>query len=381
MALHRLSTKKEPPFMARVEIEERAWSDPGIKTICVKGGITRAYAIGLLATLWHDSQEKVQLTATDDELNIWFAEDIAKGIDAIGLLEASGYIERTPNGRWKISGNSNRVARVKAYKARGKNANDVRWGKYREQKQNVALSPTRMLEDDPQGIPTCNMQHATCEHATNVSLLRNEPEAKRLGQGSRFGPIFFGSSEKGETEKQNANETTPKSSAKAPTIEERGSPNTSTRQRPKNASRAGIKPVEGTNLVIAHFVDTYQKYYPAKPVIDGLAASAAKRVTQALGVDRSKEYIEAFLLMKDEWFLTKRHGLKVLADNLDAVANFIASNGKQKTGMAVKREAAEAHYDTMLDNYLEKRGLKEKSASNLNEEGEVIDVSPEPPTR
>lgn len=167
--------------MARVEIEERAWSDPNLKRICVRAKITRSYAMGLLATLWHDSQEEMRTIATAEDLSIWFADDIEKGVDAISILEASGYLEKMPDGeRFRISGNFSRIQRVKAYKARGKNGADARWGNKKQRNHKHEKNASSMLEHDAKAI--ANIQHATCniQHATHSSSLRSEDSPLRL---------------------------------------------------------------------------------------------------------------------------------------------------------------------------------------------------------
>lgn len=135
--------------MARVEIEDRAFSDPRLKRLAILAGISRAHAIGILATLWHDSQTEVKITATAEDLSIWFAPEISAGIAVTEVLLASGYIERVSAG-FRVLGNEERCQQLLGYQRRARQAAEKRWGS-RQAKQTA----------DATSMPQACYKHAT----------------------------------------------------------------------------------------------------------------------------------------------------------------------------------------------------------------------------
>jgi hypothetical protein len=57
--------------------------------------------------------------------------------------------------------------------------------------------------------------------------------------------------------------------------------------------------------------------------------------------------------MDDGWFKTKRHTLRVLADNLDAVANFMAT-GVQVTGTTIRAEELTVHNRSVVEQHMQR---------------------------
>lgn len=89
---------------------------------------------------------------------------------------------------------------------------------------------------------------------------------------------------------------------------------------------------DGVNLVIKFYCDTWREVYRAErsPDIRGKDAGMLKTLTKDLGKDRAMELVKAYLEMRDSWFLTKRHDVPTLMQNLNAISLF-AQNGQSIT--------------------------------------------------
>jgi hypothetical protein len=82
---------------------------------------------------------------------------------------------------------------------------------------------------------------------------------------------------------------------------------------------------------IAHYCEVYKlSDYNINPVCYGQQAGAAKNIIKAIGLERAKIYAEAYLQMKDSWFVTKAHDLVTFAGNLNKIKMFVET-GKINT--------------------------------------------------
>jgi hypothetical protein len=418
--------------MARVEIEERAWSDPKMKRLCASGGITRSHAIGLLATLWHDSQEEMKVTATDEDLRIWFCDEYKNGIDAIQTLVASGHLEFLPDkNRYRISGNFMRIKKVRAYKARAKLSAHTRWGKnshqnapenFLQNENSTSTSPSRnflqnentvgenhiiqeqyrrdernasSIRDDVRCAMLTtnskqldNKQPSSYEESSALSErmhlaharddLNHESDQEGIINLSHLDPNDFWTQAAMKAQ-QVAVEKAPNSNPQlfkpedpasihleqenASELKFEAPGNMSKKEAPKKkASKPGSI---GTDKFIAHFISIYSKHYPNEKIMYGREAGAAKQIVKAVGLERAMQLADSYLLMKDDWFKTKRHSIATLADNLDNVANFMMT-GRQITSVTIKSEALDVHNRSVVDGWLAKK--------RMQNEGDVIDV-------
>ena len=82
--------------------------------------------------------------------------------------------------------------------------------------------------------------------------------------------------------------------------------------------------------VVSHYCERWKERYSSSPPISGKAAGQIKRLVLDHGERRAKEFIEAYVAMPDSWFVTKRHDVGTLLENLNAVAQF-ADTGKMLT--------------------------------------------------
>ena len=83
----------------------------------------------------------------------------------------------------------------------------------------------------------------------------------------------------------------------------------------KNASsgRWTKKKIEGVNEVIAHYVWCFREKFSGKsPVITAVEAGAAKNLVKNLGIDKAKEAVEGYFLLKDAYHFNRLYPLQDL---------------------------------------------------------------------
>lgn len=87
---------------------------------------------------------------------------------------------------------------------------------------------------------------------------------------------------------------------------------------------------EGTQSVIARYCELWKIRYDGNAPIRGKDAGLVKTLVADFGVYKAIQFIEAYLEMPDSWFVTKRHDITTLVNNLPAVSQFIET-GKMFT--------------------------------------------------
>lgn len=92
-------------------------------------------------------------------------------------------------------------------------------------------------------------------------------------------------------------------------------------------------------LAVAAYCDAWKGRYGSNPSILPRDAKTLKGFAESFGLARCKTLIEAYLAMHDSWFLTKRHDVQTLANNLAAVSHF-ADTGETVTKADIRRADA-----------------------------------------
>lgn len=128
--------------MGRVNLEEQFFSQSRKRRLARNLGYPEHMIVGLLASLWHDSQDYEQTTASAkeicewarlDELQDWeFGRDKVTTTDAI-FIEAmitSRFLTEVEPGKYRIHGNEAQLEQIKKWKDRAHKAAEARWGKH-----------------------------------------------------------------------------------------------------------------------------------------------------------------------------------------------------------------------------------------------------------
>lgn len=113
------------------------------------------------------------------------------------------------------------------------------------------------------------------------------------------------------------------------------------RQPKANAQDSNALPV------VQIYCDSWKARYGTFPPITGKVAGQIKGLVKDQGIPRAIELIQAYLDMPDQWFITRRHDIGTLINNLNSVAQF-ADTGRQIT----RKEAHEADSAMSLANQL-----------------------------
>lgn len=372
--------------MARVEIEERAWSDPRLKDLAFGLKTTTSFAMGVLAALWHDSQEQGKEVIEERHLRVWFAAEIKKKKDVIGALISAGYVEKLPDGTLRVDGNGRRCERVTVYKTRAKTAIDARWKRQKDlQNQKREQTPpdttsilARTSSSTGQVLPTENREQRDMLTALkNASLREADEPAAPLAHDARAHGLDRADAPCDELllETQAANGNARTTDGDRPGTAGNAAGGNRRARRPKNAG----EPTPGAQTVIAAFVTAWGQAYPqrdgtpGKYPVSGKDAGAAKALVKAIGVEKTVALIPAFLEMRTAFLIAKRHALPFMSADLPSVVDFAAS-GKLITSIAARKEEGAAHADNFVERYMARDAAKKAANGSGADSGPVIDV-------
>lgn len=112
---------------------------------------------------------------------------------------------------------------------------------------------------------------------------------------------------------------------------------------------------EGTRDFIAAYCDAYKKRYNFSPRIAGRAAGTAKRIVSELGLETAIEYAWAYLSSNEGFFVTKRHDLATMENNLLAIQQLIETGRTVTRAQLHQNDRAQANAEAMRE-HLESQG-------------------------
>lgn len=327
--------------MAQVKIQVKAWSDPRLKKLAHTLGITHAHAMGLLALLWHNSQSRADENVSDEDLQLWFSDSIALGLDVPAALKISNYLAPTCF----------------------KHASSI----HMQEKSATLNNETNTI-----GYATSMLQAYTYKDNNNKELCFKHASSihiwRVVGCGEIIGisKVYKSRAQKGA--KIRWQKQQPIAAVTQPIIEAPTPKKTKTASK-KKTIKSDIPVGPKTNELIAYFVDAWGRIYrdsfgqPISYPVDGKDAGAAKRLLKSQGFEKACRLIDAFLQMKTSWLISRRHPISALVNDLPAVVSF-AATGKLVTAKTADREATAAANDGVIDRLI----AREKS--------QVIDITP-----
>lgn len=334
--------------MAKLEIEERAWSDPRLKRFCREAKIRQRHtAMGILCALWHDSQEELKFEATAEEIDSWLGYRGDRAHQIRFALCISGYIKNiitTPN-KYRICGNERRLVIIKSRRLRARSSAETRWTKqqlaqekrdtYIQNKQNSENAPS-IKKDDIKHAPSIkkSTEKKCSKHKKSMpkksrrveeKMGRREDEesniypsgieAKNLPQNCTDKIELFADENPDVIQNYNA----PENSILAATIDFIEAPLPRVPKKKKNAQNQS----SGANHVIAAYCTFYKQKFNRTPDIMGPEAAAAKRLSKELGVEKACKYVEGFLQMNDSWFIKSDYRMSILCQNVNKVGLYL----------------------------------------------------------
>lgn len=119
---------------------------------------------------------------------------------------------------------------------------------------------------------------------------------------------------------------------------------------PADASVVAIAPTRknDSQLLVEHWKTEFTRVYRTEPTPMPAAWRAAKTIITAVGFEHAKLLVSAFFEMKDQWFVTKRHSLLVLQENVDAV-NIYLGTGETFTRLQIRQQEQHQTYQSQLN--------------------------------
>lgn len=129
----------------KVELQSYCFSDPRLKRLGSLLGCGRYTALGLLADLWHDTQEALKSSCSrqwiESVLHLDPAFTRASAIDhVIGALVDAEYLSEEEDGTILIRGNEKHVRNMLTSRDKAKKAADARWDRIKRETGSSTLS-------------------------------------------------------------------------------------------------------------------------------------------------------------------------------------------------------------------------------------------------
>ena len=117
--------------MARLEIDERAWSDPRLMMFAHDLKIDVKHAIGILATMWHRSQSLGLHGASKEQIQKILGEKSKKFEKIFSKLLENNYIfqKNSEENFYFFRGNSEKIQKISVRIEQATNAVNKRWNK------------------------------------------------------------------------------------------------------------------------------------------------------------------------------------------------------------------------------------------------------------
>lgn len=132
--------------MAKVECEERFWSDPRVAMAASLMRVGKSTVRGYLIDVWHASQQLGLLDATPNEIELWIeARTRREARIAREILTKTGFFSEEnfeKTGRLRIDGNSSKCERAQARIKKAKAAIRSRWEKPGNREGNAPFPKT-----------------------------------------------------------------------------------------------------------------------------------------------------------------------------------------------------------------------------------------------
>ncbi len=142
--------------MARVNLEDRFFSDRRVRSIAVAMGWREHMSVGVLAYLWHGSQEALSIASSYQEIQSWTlleAEECEKFIKVCVSLKFLIPVVGKP-GLYEIKGNKEQIEKRVTYLDRAKKGgevNKIRWEKIKAGKEASSIASSYPEDSSIQG--------------------------------------------------------------------------------------------------------------------------------------------------------------------------------------------------------------------------------------
>lgn len=338
-------------MMARLEIDERAFSDPRLKTIARNLGISRCAAMGYLVVLWHDSQECLKSHATKEEIGSWL-ELSPSEIDLFtNMLQASNYIVLDGENSYRIRGNQRRLTKVKMNRTRARKAATARWdSKYIPNENNN--------QQDMLGGMHKHKRQASVKHCQDKEIKRGRDKERNKSPSENFTPSMAQNESLRQPIPDPIAEVKKMPGVEVIDVEVSGNRS----QGGKNGARKlatglgnteiGGKPFEAVQL----FKNAFQRKFPSlEPKVLGPDWSAAKQLVKCLGnIETIREYIDGYFTLDDQFLVREFYKLRYLPGKLSQV-EFKLKSGVTVTGTIARQVEQVSHNRMVGEMYLKSR--------------------------
>lgn len=304
--------------MAKIEIEDRAWSDPRLKMAAQRLKTGRAEVMGYLASVWHDSQQLGAESATADEIMSWI-DCGGPPRRRVAIFEALVYVKffqqlATQPCKYYIDGNKRRIELVQQRIKTAKSAADARWKRAPSMPDACTKHAPSNAESIVYAMPDSKTvlqadRRTEKQEDRKDALVAPQPEEDARAYDHPVPlnePHFQSAAPPGGNSASFPLETTEPMTAKKPIRI----------PRPKIATpvdEQGLTPSEGTptpgSRVWGAYALAYAGSYGTAPMRNAKNNALCKQLVDRLGMDEAEKVVRFYLTHRNSFYVQRTHPL------------------------------------------------------------------------
>lgn len=178
--------------MARVNLEDRFFSDRRLRCLAANLGWDEHKAVGVLAYLWHGSQEALRPSCGLAEVSVWTTLNLSESEKFIQACLISGYMTKIDgeSDEFLIKGNAeqieSRISKIKS-SSKGGESTKKRWEleKLKRATRHATRQATRPSEPGPVGLPGVgSIQCNSMQFNSDIFSPQDSPESEKENPNS-----------------------------------------------------------------------------------------------------------------------------------------------------------------------------------------------------
>lgn len=342
--------------MARVNLEERLFADDKVALLGKMLQSTafdlknKALGIGVLALLWHSSQQEKKVKATHDEIANWFAEladsEISKEI--ISALIKANFLRQSEE-KFLLRGNKDQVESLKKFHERASKG-----GKAKAEKKAALDNASKELA-----------KNALLEAEKNLLEAASKQKQAAIKQANYNYNYNYNYKDKFKEENTNLNTLTATPTPESPIMERTTSEGASpsgpqknlpavleNSQKPEKPKKAD-GPSDGSKVWQAYAM-AYEQRMRVQPIRNAKQNALCSQLVQRLGLENAVKIAAFYLTHPNHFYMQNKYPLGLLVKDCEGIyTEFL--RGDYVTQETAKRESIQQENRSELEKFMASR--------------------------
>jgi hypothetical protein len=296
-------------------------------------GNVKVVAAGFLSLFWQGTQSSGLVAGTREQIADMIPVAKPKRDAAFEMLFRCRYISKREDGLFEVRGNQKHVEALRYFQECGRKGGLKSQGNKKEKDDDAAPSNTGAGVENGKGFadPPPTPPHKI---PTPPRSIDGPPLPK--SEADQIGSDQINSDPIRSTKEPGGDRPAEKPSTQLALV------------KPDKKAPAKAAAPAGTNRVIARFHECWGARWKAKLHLSGKEVGQLGCLCRDQGEASAIKLVEAYLEMPDAWFVTKRHSVGTLMENLSVVSHYMQT-GKVVTRRDVKNLDSAVATQNLLD--------------------------------